>query len=244
MSRMVKRIFAAALMLCMVACAAQAQTVMLACGYEYEIPEGVTIENEAWTPENKDVVYYMDGTYNSGAGEFALAIYHADGFGRNMNGAIKTVQKKTGSKNLPLNTEIANKWGICVDIKGGVPQEKLAEWINEPAGFAFDFMMYEQEYGLAGMGDALENSAVNSAAQSAEEAKTDEPAEESAQQVLRTAVVNTKSSPLSLRSTPEQTGAVIRDIAKGETVSVLEEGEWTLIEYQGQQGYVNGKYLK
>ena len=29
----------------------------------FEIPEGVTIENEAWTPENKDVVYYMDGTY-------------------------------------------------------------------------------------------------------------------------------------------------------------------------------------
>ena len=240
MCRMVKRVFAAALMLCMVACMAQAQTVMLACGYEYEIPEGVAIENEAWTPENKDVVYYMDGTYNSGAGEFALAIYHADCFGRNMNGAIKTVQKKTGSKALPLNTEIASKWGICVDIKGGVPQEKLAEWINEPAGFAFDFMMYEQEYGLAGMGDALENSAVNSAAQSAEEAQADE----SAQQVLRTAVVNTKSSPLSLRSTPEQTGAVIRDIAKGETVSVLEEGEWTLIEYQGQQGYVNGKYLK
>ena len=61
MGNKIRVFFAALLALCMAACLAQAQTVMLACGYEYEVPEGVTIENEAWTPENKDVVYYMDG---------------------------------------------------------------------------------------------------------------------------------------------------------------------------------------
>jgi len=244
MIRRIMAILAILLMLCTAAVAAQAQTVMLACGYEYEIPEGVTIENEAWTPEKKDVVYYMDGTYEGGAKEFACAIYHADGFGRNMGAAISAVQKKTGSKDLPLNTEIAGKWGICVDISGGVPYEKLAEWMDGPAGFAYDFMLYEQEYGLSGMGAAKENSAVNPAAQSAEEtAAEDQPAED-AQPALRAAVVNTKSDPLGMRATPQQNGEVICRIPKGETVSVLEEGSWALIEYRGQQGYVNSKYLK
>ena len=244
MGNKIRVFFAALLALCMAACMAQAQTVMLACGYEYEIPEGVTIENEAWTPENKDVVYYMDGAYEGGAKEFACAIYHADGFGRNMSAAISAVQKKTGSKGLPLNTEIAGKWGICVDIRGGVPAEKLTEWMDGPAGFAVDFMFCAEAFGLFEAGAAPVHSGMTSDVQSAEEAAVQENAEESVQQALRTAVVNTKSSPLSMRKTPDQSGKTILEIPKGETVSVLEEGEWPLIEYGGQKGYVNGKYLK
>lgn len=60
----------------------------------------------------------------------------------------------------------------------------------------------------------------------------------------RTAVVATKSSPLTLRKEPGENGAKILSIEKGETVTVLEDGDWPLVEYKGQQGYVNGKYLK
>jgi len=244
MIRKIMAILAALLMLCLAAGAAQAETVMLAFGCEYELPEGVTIAHEEWTPEKKDVVYYMDGAYEDGAKEFACAIYHADGFGKNMSAAISAVQKKTGSTAMPLNTEIAGKWGICVDISGGVPNEKLVEWMDGPAGFAIDFMFCAEAFGLFEAGAAPVQSGMTPAAQSAEEAAEKENAEESVQQALRTAVVNTKSSPLSMRETPDQSGKTILEICKGETVSVLEEGEWPLIEYGGRKGYVNGKYLK
>lgn len=60
----------------------------------------------------------------------------------------------------------------------------------------------------------------------------------------QTAVVATKSSPLTLRETPDKNGAKILTIPKGETVFVIQEGDWALIEYNGKQGYVDGKYLK
>lgn len=60
----------------------------------------------------------------------------------------------------------------------------------------------------------------------------------------QTAIVATKSSPLTLRETPEKSGAKILSIPKGETVFVIQEGDWALIEYNGKQGYVDGKYLK
>ena len=59
-----------------------------------------------------------------------------------------------------------------------------------------------------------------------------------------TAIVATKSSPLSLRETPEQNGVILCEIPKGATVTVLEKGDWPIVEYNGQTGYVNGKYLK
>lgn len=59
-----------------------------------------------------------------------------------------------------------------------------------------------------------------------------------------TKTVNTKSSPLTLRKTPGNGGAKILSIPKGETVTVLEDGDWPLVEYKGRQGYVNGAYLK
>jgi len=39
--------------------------VTLAFGYEFELPEGVTIENEKWTPENLDLIYVLQGTYHN-----------------------------------------------------------------------------------------------------------------------------------------------------------------------------------
>ena len=61
---------------------------------------------------------------------------------------------------------------------------------------------------------------------------------------VQRAIVKTKSSPLSLRESPAQNGKLIAEIEKGETVTVLENGEWPLIEYEGKCGYVNGKYLQ
>lgn len=56
--------------------------------------------------------------------------------------------------------------------------------------------------------------------------------------------VNTKSSPLTLRQAPGNNEQKILSINKGETVTVLQDGDWPLIEYNGHQGYVNGQYLK
>ena len=41
-----------------------------------------------------------------------------------------------------------------------------------------------------------------------------------------------------------QSGRTICKIPKGETVKVLKKGDWAKVEYDGEQGYVNGKYLK
>lgn len=60
----------------------------------------------------------------------------------------------------------------------------------------------------------------------------------------QTAVVATKSSPLTMRTTPGKNGTKVMSIPKGETVVVLESGDWPLVEYQGKRGYVNGIYLK
>lgn len=59
-----------------------------------------------------------------------------------------------------------------------------------------------------------------------------------------TAVINTQNSPLTMRDAPSQSGRTICKIPKGETVKVLKKGDWAKIEYDGEQGYVNGKYLK
>ena len=59
-----------------------------------------------------------------------------------------------------------------------------------------------------------------------------------------TAVINTQNSPLTMRDAPSQSGRTICKIPKGETVKVLKKGDWAKVEYDGEQGYVNGKYLK
>lgn len=59
-----------------------------------------------------------------------------------------------------------------------------------------------------------------------------------------TKIVNTKSSPLTLRETPDNNGQKILSIEKGETVTILKDGDWPLVEYNNHKGYVNGKYLK
>lgn len=59
-----------------------------------------------------------------------------------------------------------------------------------------------------------------------------------------TAIVATKSSPLSLRDTPNQSGMILCEIPKGETITVLENGDWPKVEYKGKVGFVNGKYLQ
>ena len=60
----------------------------------------------------------------------------------------------------------------------------------------------------------------------------------------RIAIVNTKSSPLTMREEPVQNGKMILEIPKGESVVIVDEGEWPLVEYEEKQGYVNGKYLE
>lgn len=59
-----------------------------------------------------------------------------------------------------------------------------------------------------------------------------------------TAVINMQNSPLTMRDAPSQSGRTICKIPKGETVKVLKKGDWAKVEYDGEQGYVNGKYLK
>lgn len=59
-----------------------------------------------------------------------------------------------------------------------------------------------------------------------------------------TKTVNTKSSPLTPRETPEKNGAQVILIPKGETVKLLKDGDWPLVEYNGLRGYVNGVYLR
>lgn len=60
----------------------------------------------------------------------------------------------------------------------------------------------------------------------------------------RSAVVNTGKDPLTLRDKPSQQSGTLALIPKGAVVTVLEEGAWPLVDYEGMQGYVNGKYLK
>lgn len=62
--------------------------------------------------------------------------------------------------------------------------------------------------------------------------------------VAETAIVNTKSSPLTMRATAGDSGKTLVKIPKGETVEVLEKGDWALVAYDGKQGYVNARYLE
>lgn len=62
--------------------------------------------------------------------------------------------------------------------------------------------------------------------------------------MVAAAIVATKSSPLSLRDTPNPNGAILCEIPKGETVAVLEKGDWSKVEYNGKLGFVRDKYLK
>ena len=73
---------------------------------------------------------------------------------------------------------------------------------------------------------------------------TFENAQPSDAQTVMQKTVNTKSSPLTLRETPGNNGQKILSIQKGETVTILKDGDWPLVEYNGHKGYVNGKYLK
>lgn len=73
--------------------------------------------------------------------------------------------------------------------------------------------------------------------------KNDKPAEIIASS-QKTAIVVTKSSPLSMRQSPNKNGKHILSIPKGEKVFVIEDGDWPYIEYNGKQGYADGAYLK
>lgn len=59
----------------------------------------------------------------------------------------------------------------------------------------------------------------------------------------RLAIVNTSKSPLTMTKAPEKKGGTICKIPKGATVTIIEEGEWSLVEYDGKQGYVDSQYL-
>lgn len=59
----------------------------------------------------------------------------------------------------------------------------------------------------------------------------------------RQAIVNTRQSPLTMTHEPEKKGGTVCMIPKGEVVTVLEEGQWPLVEYDGKQGFVDGQYL-
>lgn len=60
---------------------------------------------------------------------------------------------------------------------------------------------------------------------------------------LYRAKVATKEDSLRLRDAPVS-GRVIAKIPRGAAVSVMSEGEWPLVEYDGMQGYASAAYLK
>ena len=56
------------------------------------------------------------------------------------------------------------------------------------------------------------------------------------------AVVATETSGLRLRAKPVN-GSVLMEIPKGAQVTILEDGEWPKVVYEGRTGYVSGQYL-
>ena len=56
------------------------------------------------------------------------------------------------------------------------------------------------------------------------------------------AIVATETSGLRLREKPVN-GSVLMEIPKGAQVTILEDGEWPKVVYEGRTGYVSGQYL-
>lgn len=207
---------------CFAGMTALAETVTLAFGYELELPEGVEITEEHWTPGD-ELVYHLRGTYKS-------------------------------SGEQPVEEQFILK---LFSIQ--IPPEKMIERIDSEELYVFnrtgisfeDFgTTYFAVSDLAVMGTYEVNSEFQMIAREFAEAGVFEPEKEAARGSQDgaseglTATVATKSSPLGMRETPGGDGAVILEIPKGKTVTVLEPGEWPLVEYNGQRGYVNGKYLE
>lgn len=208
---------------------ALAETKTLAFGYELELPEGVKITREEWTPENPLRIYVLHGTYHDGARSFRVLL--GDWY--------------YGFDHWELYVKEAPEMNISTTLSGGVSWRTWDSGIHVAVAFTGNGKISDGEHWHEEF-DAFLNDAVaaglrggiteyDDVEESAEgETPSDEP---------RTAIVATRSSPLGMRSEPEGND-VILEIPKGETVTVLENGEWLLIEYDGQQGYVNGQYLE
>lgn len=60
----------------------------------------------------------------------------------------------------------------------------------------------------------------------------------------KTAIVSTRKSDLMLRSEPSAKASVVASMPKGSKVTILlEEGDWSYVEYQGKTGWCASKYL-
>ena len=57
-------------------------------------------------------------------------------------------------------------------------------------------------------------------------------------------VVLKESKALNIRAGRSTASRKIGSVPNGETVIVCEDGSWSLIEYEGLQGYVSGEYLE
>lgn len=89
-----------ALALCLLAATACAEKMTLAFGYEIDLPEGVEITGEAWTPENHALMYLLTGTYQNGVEQFRLRVNY--GFEHQ----LKTGKEYAGS----INVSIEDIW--------------------------------------------------------------------------------------------------------------------------------------
>ena len=58
------------------------------------------------------------------------------------------------------------------------------------------------------------------------------------------AIVATRFCPLMMRSGPSGESSRIMPIPSGDTIAIIEEGDWAFVEYNNQRGYVNSKYLE
>lgn len=85
-----------ALVLCLLAATACAEKMTLAFGYEIDLPEGVEITGEAWTPENHALMYLLTGTYQNGVEQFRLRVNY--GFEHQ----LKTGKAYAGSINVSI----------------------------------------------------------------------------------------------------------------------------------------------
>ena len=223
-SKIAVALFAALLACTIAACAALADTVTLAFGYELEAPEGVEITKEMWDPEN-ELVYWLEGSYKEGQEHFLMKLFHGSADALEANEAWMERDRKVFTRFQYGDLDFSGEYYVGYSITGIAPDDdKAYQTAREFACQLMDAGVFE------------------AAAPSQQPAEEEQP--ENGASASLTATVVTKSSPLSLRETPGNRGDVILEIPKGETVTVLKQGDWSLVKYGGKMGYVNGKYLE
>lgn len=216
-------------------------------------PNGFVVTNIEFTPDNPQSIFLVEGIYANGIESFFLVCSSKEYEPESRGPYMKEFKSEEYDHNYnfgfgtsDMDTETDNKyWSLdwilneVIDPLDQAIAESVEQWAKETNA---PEMPDEDEPTLVTEESGGQQEEEKAAATETAAAKAE--AEETAQsEGIRTAVVNTKSDPLSLRRAPNSNSVILK-IEKGETVTVLEEGEWPLVEYNGQQGYVNGKYLK